>query len=63
LYGGDSYFIWHFYSDIEKTKLWNEHGDKELYHWEPLLRRPIPKGASVDVAMVAFTTHGPFNIA
>jgi hypothetical protein len=62
-YGGNSYFIWEHYSEGEKKKLWDTHGQKELYHWEPVLRRPIPKGASVDAAMVAFTTMGPFNIA
>jgi hypothetical protein len=61
--GGDSYFIWNFYSDDEKQKLWDDFGDKENFHWERVLRRPIPRGASIDAAMVAFTTIGPFNIA
>jgi hypothetical protein len=61
-FGGDSYFIWKHYSDDEKQKLWDDFGDKELYHFESCLRRPIPRGASVDAAMVAFTTNGPFNI-
>jgi len=61
-YGGESYFIWNHYGEAEKIALWNEFGSKELYHWEPILRRPIPKGANVDAAMVAFGTIGPFNI-
>jgi hypothetical protein len=61
-FGGESYFIWKFYDDDEKQKLWDDFGDKELYHFESCLRRPIPRGASVDAAMVAFTTNGPFNI-
>lgn len=62
-YGGESYFIHTHYSDDAKQKLWGDFGDKELYQWEPVLRRPIPIGASIDAAMVAFTTIGPFNIA
>jgi hypothetical protein len=62
LYGGDSYFVHMFFNEAEKIALWRDFGDKENFHWEPLLRRPIPKGASVDAAMVAFTTIGPFNI-
>jgi hypothetical protein len=54
-YGAESYFIWKFYSDEERIELWETHGQKELYHWEPVLRRPIPKGASVDAAMVMFS--------
>lgn len=61
-FGGESYFIWNFYGDAEKQKLWDEFGDKENFHWESCLRRPIPRGASIDAAMVAFTTIGPFNI-
>jgi hypothetical protein len=61
-YGGDSYFVHMFFSEAEKIALWRDFGDKEKFHWEPLLRRPIPIGASVDAAMVAFTTNGPFNI-
>jgi hypothetical protein len=63
-YGGESFFIHHYYSDTEKQTLWNEHGDKELYHFECCLRRPIPIGASVDAAMVAFSGDGlkPFKI-
>jgi hypothetical protein len=61
-YGGDSYFIHTHYSEDEKQKLWGDFGDKENFHWERVLRRPIPIGASVDAAMVAFTTIGPFNI-
>jgi hypothetical protein len=62
-YGGDSYFVHTFFNEAEKIALWRDFGDKDLYHWELLLRRPIPIGASVDAAMVAFTTIGPFNIA
>jgi hypothetical protein len=62
-YGGDSYFVHTFFNEAEKQTLWNTHGDKEQFHWELVLRRPIPIGASVDAAMVAFTTTGPFNIA
>jgi hypothetical protein len=61
-YGGDSYFVHTFFSEAEKIALWRDFGDKELYHFESCLRRPIPRGASVDAAMVAFTTNGPFNI-
>jgi hypothetical protein len=61
--GGESYFIWNYYSDEEKQTLWNEHGDIESFHWEICLRRPIPKGASIDAAMVEFTTIGPWTIA
>jgi hypothetical protein len=53
-FGGQSYFVHTFYADDEKQKLWDDFGDKELYKWELLLRRPIPIGASVDAAMVAF---------
>jgi hypothetical protein len=53
-YGGDSRFIFTYYTSDERQTLWNEFGNKELYHWEPILRRPIPAGASVDAAMVAF---------
>jgi hypothetical protein len=62
-FGGDSPFIWQHYSEAEKVILWETWGDKEHFRWEPVLRRPIPRGASVDAAMVAFTTMGPFNIA
>jgi len=63
-YGGESFFVHHYFTDAEKQTLWNEHGDKELYHWEICLRRPIPIGASVDAAMVAFSGDGlkPFKI-
>lgn len=53
-YGGESFFIWKFYDDEQKAALWAEHPEPALYHWEPVLRRPIPKGASVDAAMVMF---------
>src|SRR6266851_3742344 len=53
-FGGESYFIFTYYTSEERQKLWDEAGQKKLYHWEPVLRRPIPRGASVDTAMVAF---------
>lgn len=61
-YGGESYFVHTYYSDNEKIALWRDFGDKENFQWEPVLRRPIPIGASIDSAMVAFTGIGPFNI-
>jgi hypothetical protein len=63
-FGGDSYFIFTYYTEAEKQKLWDDFGDKENFHWEVCLRRPIPKGASVDSAIVAFAGTGlsPFNI-
>jgi hypothetical protein len=60
--GGDSFFVWKYFTDEEKAALWKDFGDTENFHWEVCLRRPIPRGASVDAAMVAFTTIGPFNI-
>jgi len=57
-YGRDSFFVHHYYDDNEKTALWRDFGDKEQYHWETCLRRPIPIGASVDAAMVAFSGDG-----
>lgn len=53
-YGGDPFFVWNFYSDPAKQVLWDKFGDKDNFHWESVLRRPIPLGASVDAAMVAF---------
>jgi hypothetical protein len=53
-YGGESFFIWKHFNDAGKIALWETFGDKENFHWESILRRPIPKGASVDAAMVAF---------
>jgi hypothetical protein len=63
-YGGESYFIFTYYTNEEKQTLWNTFGDKKLYHWESILRRPIPIGASVDSAIVQFAGSGliPFNI-
>jgi hypothetical protein len=63
-FGGNSYFVHTYYNEAEKQKLWDDFGNKENFHWESCLRRPIPKGASVDAAMVAFAGTGlsPFNI-
>lgn len=62
-YGAESYFIWKLYTDEEKTKLWNAHGQKELYKWAHDLRRPIPIGADENAARLSFATIGPFDIA
>jgi hypothetical protein len=63
-YGGDSRFIFTYYTTDERKTLWAEFGDKDNFHWEPILRRPIPIGASVDSAIVQFAGNGltPFNI-
>jgi hypothetical protein len=61
-YGGESYFIWRFYDDDEKQKLWDEHGQKTNYKWSPDLRRPIPIDADENDAINSFLTMGPFNI-
>ena len=63
-YGGESFFVHHYFTDAEKQTLWNDFGDKENFQWESILRRPIPIGASVDAAMVAFSGDGlkPFKI-
>jgi hypothetical protein len=63
-YGGESFFVHHYFTDADKQTLWDDFGDKENFKWEPILRRPIPIGASIDAAMVAFSGDGlkPFKI-
>ena len=39
-YGGNSFFVYRYYSDDEKRKLWAERGDKSLYRWLPGMRKP-----------------------
>ena len=54
LFGGDSFFVHTFFNEAEKIALWRDFGDKEKFHWEKCLRRPIPISASVDAALVMF---------
>jgi hypothetical protein len=39
-YGGESYFIYRYFSDEEKQTLWNERGDKTRFQWVPGMRKP-----------------------
>ena len=40
-YGGASFFIYKYYSNDEKRKLWDSRGDKSLYRWQPGMRKPM----------------------
>ena len=40
-YGGASFFIYNYYSNDEKRKLWDSRGDKSLYRWQPEMRKPM----------------------
>jgi hypothetical protein len=57
-YGGDSFFVWKYFSDDEKQKLWDDCGDKENFKWTPELRRPIPANADWNAAINTFAGSG-----
>ena len=39
-YGGNSFFVYRYYSNDEKQTLWDARGDKSLYRWQPGMRKP-----------------------
>ena len=39
-FGGNSFFIYRYYSDEEKAALFKERGDHESYYWRAGMRRP-----------------------
>jgi hypothetical protein len=42
-YGSRSFFIRKYYTDSEKSELWEERGDKKRFHWQPDMFRPEAK--------------------
>jgi hypothetical protein len=41
-YGFNSFFVYKYYSDDEKRKLWTDRGNKSLYRWSLGMRKPEP---------------------
>lgn len=39
-YGGESFFVYKYYSDEEKQALWSERGDKDSFRWQRGMYRP-----------------------